>query len=328
MKKLYGMAQITVLVMALFGYAVHAQEVPNDRACNRSCLINTVDTYLTALVAHDPDRAPLAPNAKFVENATALVPGAGLWKSAREVPTNFRIYIPDPDSQQVGFLGLMKAVVTVEEKTETRPVLLALRLKLENGLITEIEHLLARNLGERNLPNLLVPRRALLTTVPEPERMPHDELTRIGATYYDALVGDDGSLAPFADDCVRRENGMQTTKNPPPPPGTTGIALFGAMGCAEQLDTNVMSYIDQIDNRRVEIADVETGLVFGLSHFRHSMNKKVIKIKGVPGVKEREMNFNAFDLPAAHIYKVTGGRIHEIEAMGFSRPYNSPTGWE
>jgi hypothetical protein len=29
------------------------------------------------------------------------------------------------------------------------------------------------------------------------------------------------------------------------------------------------------------------------------------------------MNFNPFDLEAAHIFKIYGGKIHEIEAMGF-----------
>jgi hypothetical protein len=195
-------------------------------------------------------------------------------------------------------------------------------------MITEMEHLLARNLGERNLPNLVVPRKALLTPVPEAERMPRDEMIRIGRSYYEALVGDSGSLAPFADDCVRRENGIQTSSNPPPREGDTGIGVFGAMGCARQLDTNIFSYIDSIDDRRVDIADVETGLVFGLSHFRHSMAVKKVTINGVPGITEREMNYNPFDLPAAHIYKITGGRIHEIEAMGFVAPYNAPTGWE
>jgi hypothetical protein len=34
-------------------------------------------------------------------------------------------------------------------------------------------------------------------------------------------------------------------------------------------------------------------------------------------------------LPAAHIFKVgADGQIHEIEAMGFTAPLNSPTGWE
>ena len=30
-------------------------------------------------------------------------------------------------------------------------------------------------------------------------------------------------------------------------------------------------------------------------------------------------NSSPFDLPAMHIYKVWGGQIHEIEAMGFTR---------
>jgi hypothetical protein len=41
-----------------------------------------------------------------------------------------------------------------------------------------------------------------------------------------------------------------------------------------------------------------------------------------------DMPFKPFDLPAAHIFKVSGGRIHEIEALGFTMPYNSKTGWE
>ena len=34
----------------------------------------------------------------------------------------------------------------------------------------------------------------------------------------------------------------------------------------------------------MEIADPETGLVFGLSQFRQPMDEKVVKIVGVPGV--------------------------------------------
>jgi hypothetical protein len=35
-----------------------------------------------------------------------------------------------------------------------------------------------------------------------------------------------------------------------------------------------------------------------------------------------------YDLPAAHIFKITGGKIHEVEAIGIFIPYNSRTGWE
>jgi hypothetical protein len=35
----------------------------------------------------------------------------------------------------------------------------------------------------------------------------------------------------------------------------------------------------------------------------------------------------AFDLEAAHIFKISGGKIHEIEAMGFTLPLYSKNGW-
>jgi hypothetical protein len=288
-------------------------------ACERGCLNALVDAYLAALVAHDPTKVRISANARFVENVTPMKPGEGLWKSASAVPTTFQIHVPDPVSQQVGFLGVMEE--------SGKPVEVAIRLKLENGEITEIEHLVARGLGDRNLPNLRTPRAAFTTTVPAAQRNTRDDMLKIGASYYDALDDNDGSKAPFADDCVRRENGMQTTGNPPPAsPG--GIASTGALGCKAQLDTGTFQYIDKIDNRRVAIADPETGLVMGLSHFHHSMKQKFVTIKGVPGVDKIDMPFDAFDLPAAHIFKVSGGKIHEIEAMGFRADYQSPTGWE
>jgi hypothetical protein len=278
-----------------------------------------VDTYLAALVAHDASRVPIDPNARFVENVTATKPGEGLWKTATAGPTKFRIYVPDAVSGQVGFMGIMEE--------GGKPVQLAVRLKVQNGRITEMEHLVARNLAEANLRNLQIPRPGLVTIVPADARSTREQLLKIGASYYDALDTNNGRAAPFADDCVRRENGMQTTSNPPPAtPG--GLATMGSLGCAAQLDTGTFTYIDTIDNRRVDIADVETGLVFGLSHFHHSMKQKFVPIKGVPGVEKVDLNIQPFDLPAAHIFKVAGGTIHEIEAMGVVIPYNSRTGWE
>jgi hypothetical protein len=59
------------------------------------------------------------------------------------------------------------------------------------------------------------------------------------------------------------------------------------------------------------------------------MTKKEFRVYGVPGQEVRKMpNQQPFDMPAAHIYKIWGGQIHEIEAVGLSTTYNSPTGWE
>ncbi len=260
----------------------------------------------------------MATDVKFVENTVPMHPGNGLWKTASAVPTTFKIYVPDPVSEEVGFMGVIQE--------NDKPVLLALRLKIRNGKITEAEHLIARNLRENTLANLQTPRPGLLATVPPAERIPRAQVLKDGLSYYTALVTSNGKAAPFADDCLRHENGMQTTGNPPP--AKPGFGTMGAMGCAAQLDTHVMSYITRIEPRRVEIADPETGLAFGLSQFRQPMEEKTVKIVGVPSVDHVDMNFKPFDLPAAHIFKIRDGKIHEIEAMGFLMPYNSKTGWE
>jgi hypothetical protein len=315
---IFRVALVVALQTAASGTTQGATHKAAPDPCDRTCLKGLADSYLAALVAHDPSQVPLAPNLKFVENTVPLRAGAGFWKTATALPSTFKIYVADPVAQQVGFIGVM------QEGEQT--VELGLRLKLHKGQITEAEHLVARQLRPTSLPNLQSPRQGLLSVVPPAERSSREELLKIGASYYDALVNSDGHAAPFAADCLRRENGMQTTGNPPP--ATPGRGTMGAMGCAAQLDTRVMSYIKRIEPRRVEIADVETGLVFGLSQFRHPMEEKSLQIVGVPGVESVDMPFKPFDLPAAHIFKVSGGRIHEIEALGFTLPYNSKTGWE
>lgn len=307
----------------IFGLALAGTSVDAIAAtCDRACLDKTVDTYIAAMVAHDPSQIQFAPDVKFIENTVQIKPGEGLWKSASEAPTTFKIYVPDPEAQQVGFLCMLKE----HDKDGDKPIQLGLRLKLKNGKITEAEHLIARGLRENSLKNLQRPRPGLLATVPPAERTPRDQMLKIGESYYTALVTADSNNAPFAEDCLRHENGMQTTGNPPSK--TPGLGTTGAMGCEAQLKTHTFDYITRIEPRRVWIADPDTGLVFGLSQFRQPMEKNYVKIVGVPGLEKIDMPFKPFDLPAAHIFKIQGGKIHEIEAMGFMMPYNSKTGWE
>jgi len=315
--KIFG--QIIAIFLTLCSItAIPPRSQGASRSCDRVCLISTVDTYLAAVVAHDPSQVKFSPDVKFVENTIPMKPGEGLWKTASALPTTFKIYVPDPVSEEVGFMGVMQE--------NGKPVLLGLRLKIQNGQITQAEHLIARDLSAASLANLETPRAGLLATVPPAERISRADMLKIGLSYYDALVNGDGKAAPFAADCVRHENGRQTTGNPPP--ATPGFATLGAMGCSAQLDTKFFDYIKAIQPRRVEIADPETGLVFGLSQFRQPMEEKFVKVVGVAGVDHVDMNFKPFDLPAAHIFKIRDGKIHEIEAMGFTMPYNSKTGWE
>jgi hypothetical protein len=90
-----------------------------------------------------------------------------------------------------------------------------------------------------------------------------------------------------------------------------------------------MTYIGSIDLRRIWIADEEKGLVFGYIMFRHPLDapNKHYPVLVDGKVTDRPMAFNPFDLEAAHIYKISGGTMHEIEAMGFTLPLNSKNGW-
>jgi len=294
-------------------------------ACDRECIVGITDDYLAALAARDPSNAPLADNVAFVENAERLKPGEGLWKTATGGPTGFSIHVPDTDLQQAGWMGVVEQ--------GGKPVMLALRLKIEDGKITEAEHLVTEP-AQGRMDNLKTLRAGLRTEVPAGQRLPHDELIRIGATYYDALDNNDGSLMPFAADCVRHENGMITAgANAGPPPNAEPGAPRTATDCKAQLDSQAFVYIDRIENRRMVAADPVTGLVMGFSHFRHPMDNLPYKVTNSDGsVTERNagnMPYDPFDMPAAHIFKVGGdGKVHEIEAVGVMRPYNSKTGWE
>ena len=281
--------------------------------CDRACLNGFVDDYLDAMVAHDASRVAIADGAKFVENLEVLDFDEGLWATATGAPDDFRIYVPDPVSRQIGFIGIVEEGDTL--------VQLALRLKIENDEITEAEHLIARNVSRASFGT---PRPGLGAIVPPEERTPREFMLMIGNSYYDALVQSNSELTPFADACERRENGNVTG-------GGTGLGRGGQPrpGCAAQIDTRAFSYIESIDLRRVWIADVEYGLVFGLSMFRHPLDKE----GGYPTIgpdgqiQERTMNFNPFDLPAAHIFRIREGKVYEIEAMGFTAPLYSYNGW-
>ena len=141
--------------------------------------------------------------------------------------------------------------------------------------ITEAEHLIARIDAPSQLNALKTPRAAFFQTAPKAQRDARNILLLIANSYYDALTQNNGELAPFADDCGRRENGMHTAgagrpADAPPPPGGFGGT---PTDCAGQLTSRAMSYINSIDLRRVWIADeileVETAALFHAFH-RHA----------------------------------------------------------
>ncbi|HSW38277.1 MAG TPA: hypothetical protein VLL97_02155, partial [Acidobacteriota bacterium] len=241
--------------------AVEAPAVTLDR----QSLVALMHQYLAALAQNDPSAVPFAENVKFVENTANIPVGDGLWATAVGGPGEFLIMAADPTAQQVACLVMMK-------ENRNADVLLGARIKVENGMITEAEHLAVRDMdfttpmGKSQLNNLQRPRPALLEDITPEERTPYDQMVRIGLSYYDALLGEDGTLSPFAPDCERRENGMTTAgtrETIGAPPGsdeaTTKAMMAFPRTCAEQISTGTFAYITDIKSRRVPVVDEQNG---------------------------------------------------------------------
>ena len=298
--------------------------------CDRDCLIKLTDAYVASFARHSLDGVAIEPAAAIVENVKPIKAGEGLWKAVQSGPTQFQVHVPDPVNETAGWLGMVQV--------DGKPTMVAIRLKLDkDGKIAEAEHLYAAVTGPA-LKNIETLRPGLTTAVPEANRKTHDELIKIGRSYYDALDDNDGTKMPFAADCERHENGM-ITAGPNAgggPPGAPPPVHPTPHDCAGQISAGVFQYIKTIGNRRVFAADPVTGLVMGLSQFHHPMDFTSYPVKAADGTitqtKRNEGMFKTltpFDLPAAHVFKVgADGKVHEIEAMGFRAPLDAPSGWE
>jgi hypothetical protein len=290
---------------------------------DRHKLIGLMEKYLAALVKHDASGIPLSENVKLVENTKPTPIGKGLWETATGGPTDFKIFVADTEAGQVGFIGVIQ-----ENK---KPAIIAARLKIVEGRITEIDHIIVHSDGRPLNPNMSEVRPGLLTPIKSSERVPRGEMLKIANSYYEAIIHNDGKLAPFADESQRRENGSITANDntqTPEEAAKDDFSVFRKMKCSEQLSTGVMSYIGDINRRRFLAVDEEMGLVFVMSIFVHNGEPKIMKITGVPGITERENNWGPFDLPAAHIFKIRNGKIYEIEAIGYMTKHGIKNGWE
>ncbi|HEX5049350.1 MAG TPA: hypothetical protein VFX89_19725, partial [Gammaproteobacteria bacterium] len=217
----------------------------------------------------------------------------------------------------------------------TVPAQLAARLSIVGGKIVEAEHLVADVTSPEAVARLQAPRPNLVAAVPERERSPREKLAAIAGSYYDSLDDSDGTLAPFAEDCEREENGLITAGPGLAPAPFESVDVNGrspppvARDCVGQMSSRRFAYVDTIDNRRVFAVDPVQGLAMGLSHFRQSMAKGPQLMIAADGSRLMwQEKRDPYDLPAAHVFKITHGQIHEVEAVGIFVPYSSPTGWE
>ncbi len=289
MKRVWAVLAVGLLFITAPDFRVGAQ----SGSCDRACLEGFVDKYLDAVIAHDPKMLPLARGVKFTENGVRLDVGDAHWKTVTG-KGNYRLFVTDAEAGQVAFIG------TIREEgrgPEGVPAALALRLKVENRQIAEIETLVIRATPAANAPRggagapptpptftgaavnldrLGTPHHLFTETIPPAERMSREDLIKTANMYFSGMEKNDGKgVYPFTDDCNRIENGSLSTNVPlregqtrPDPKTATGYS--SNWGCKEQFESGLIHFVWRIRDRRYVAVDRRRGLVFSFAFFAHA----------------------------------------------------------
>ncbi len=113
--------------------------------CDKKCLEAIGDQYRAAYLKHDPKLAPFAKKVRFTENNVEMEFPDATWDTVtQEIGTP--LTLSDPKTGNVG-------IYTRIMQNDT-PGFLVVRLKVERGQITEVEHIIStkRNLSSPPTP--------------------------------------------------------------------------------------------------------------------------------------------------------------------------------
>jgi hypothetical protein len=298
--------------------------------CDRACLKNMMTTYLNALVARDPSKAPLAANVRFTEDSKDLKVGEGFWKTATKLG-DYRQDFIDVKEQVVA------THVIVEESG--RPAKYTVRLKVADGKITEIETLVVASGTQVAGGANLVVRPDMDVEPPAAQKNKREELIRVADFYPKGLTigGFDKVDAPFAKDAFRIENGMvmagpgcggargggrgggpagaprgavpanATGANAGPAP-VNARAPQDVAGCTNMKTQGIIAHPDL--TKSVVAVDEEQGIVLLWMNFGDT---------GTYGAGNALVIFEAF--------KVYGGEMHAVQAFMKVLPKHTQRGW-
>jgi hypothetical protein len=283
--------------------------------CDRACLYALADQYVDAMVDKDSSRAPLAREVKFTENGVQMQIPDGLWNTISAV-RGYDLKIADVNAGQV-------AVIDVVEEHGT-PGIVALRFKVVNREITEVESVLSRKIDTSPFPvtdGLTTPHALWSEDVPVERRNQRERMISVADGYFDTIQLNDGTLfTNFSEDCNRVENGLLTTNNPNIP--NYDIAK---MGCAEQFRLGQYIYDDRLRDRRFPLVDEEKGVVLAAGFMDHT--GKVYDFEWTDGTKQRSIFFYPHSFILIELFKIEDNAIRRVEAVFASMPYNMPSAW-
>lgn len=298
--------------------------------CDRACLEGFVDRYLDAVIDNDPAALNFAEYVRFTENGQRLAIGDGLWNTLK-AKGEYRLFVADVPAGQVAFLGTI-----LEDHRDAAlgtGALLALRLRIEDDAISEIEQFVARDEAAfERVEAMGRPRPAFFETIPANERMSRADLIATANKYFTGMQQNDGKGDyPFSPDCDRYENGMRSTNAPTPqgqtrPDPATASGYSGQWSCAEQFESGLLYFVYRIRDRRFVAVDEERGIVFSFVFFDHpgGQTRHFTAANGRAVVAGPAQPWTWY---IAELFKVENAEIAEIEAYLQRVPYGMLSGW-
>ncbi len=233
-------------------------------SCARACLRKFADDYIAAMLKHDVAAAPVSSTVKVTENAVAIKLGEGSWQGARKffsTPSSTQ-YVTDVEAGQIARMGIIDV--------DGKPAFHAVRLKIENNRISEIETLFGPDTMARPfIPEGYLWREApFVREVPMPIRSSRQELLRTAGTYWSvATTTHKGNDVPYSVDCIHVENGMNTDWERPLDsieaitPLENPVSMFDGRiwTCEREVNLTTRTF-DQVRGLRY-LVDEERGLV-------------------------------------------------------------------
>lgn len=284
----------------------------SEETFNKEELIGFADQYLDALAVKDPSLLTVTDDVRFTENARPMKLGEGLWKTALAI--KYRHTVADPLQGQVGVF------CTLQEGGD-HLTLLALRLKVMNRRIAEVETMVSRYAGQDvafKPKALVVPNPMLTEEVPISERVSRDRMIAIADLYLEGLEKNSSESIPLHPDCNRLENGLQTTNNP-------DLGFLLSLPCATQIP--MFTYMTQIRDRRYPVVDEELGLVWCMVIFDVPGTVKTAQLPGYGIVELPARTQYPRSMLVAELFKIRNGLIRYIEALLTSVPLGTESGW-
>ena len=305
--------------LLLLAGQLQAQPFPDTDpvpSCDRECLFGHVDDYLAALVAQDPSKARWADDVKFTENNVPLAIGDGLWGTITGMG-DYDLRVADVKAGQVGFFGV------VDEPSFSS--LYAMRMKVENDRIAEVETVILRTITEPrgiDWPEPVLEHKDLFyDLLPEELRRPRERLIAVANGYFSTLELNDGTLyTEFHEDCNRVENGTKTTNNP-----AVAFTSVGALGCEEQFRLGNYRYDSALRARRFPLVDEERGLVLASGFIDHSGALEKYTLTDGREINAPIRYPHSFYL--LELFRIEGAKIRQIEAVFVTVPYGMASPW-